>query len=134
MKLIDWNDSIHSVGIAKIDDEHRQLVDLINAVESKKDADSDFLNRLINTLIFCAQNHFAHEEKLMKRIHYPNYEAHHQQHQRFVKTIANLEKNFREGVMQQEIRAKLGSFLMDWLVNHILVEDRSYSQYLTDWS
>ena len=44
MALIEWDDEIYSVGIKKMDEEHKVLVGLINALHAKREtADADFI-------------------------------------------------------------------------------------------
>lgn len=50
--MIEWKDEIHSVGIKEMDDQHKVLIGLINALEKNRwSPDKDFLEKVLNTLV-----------------------------------------------------------------------------------
>ena len=61
-----WNDEIYSVGIRKMDEQHKQLVGLINALHNQRDAkDRQFIDKVFATLVQYTANHFGDEEKIL---------------------------------------------------------------------
>lgn len=81
MSLITWNDDVYSVGIRKMDDQHKQLIGLLNALHArKKSGDGEFLMNVLTTLIHYTRKHFVDEEKLLRKIHFSKFDQHHAQH------------------------------------------------------
>jgi hemerythrin len=75
-----------------------------------------------------AREHFIGEEKLMRKIDYPGLEGHQQQHRLFEEQMEQLE----ETVVSNERQAvtTLVSFMRDWFLDHILVADADYADYM----
>ncbi len=131
MPFIKWRDS-YSVGVEQFDNEHRKLVELINRmfviVRDKDDimAISDAVGRLIDYTQF----HFKSEEAALQQAGFPNLGAHKKQH-------AELERQvlaFHERILSEDnaMRVEFYSFLREWLIKHILEEDKKYTKFLTD--
>ena len=80
MALFLWSDSELSVGNSLMDNDHRQMVKLINDLflAMEEHEGKVVLARLLGDLIKFTQDHFKREEELMQRIRYPEY-AHHKQ-------------------------------------------------------
>jgi hemerythrin-like metal-binding protein len=133
MARIVWTDEIFSVGMRKMDEQHKQLVDLINALDAKKDsADREFVQKILNTLVLYTKKHFVEEEKLLKKIHFPTSDSHIKQHQRFIQNVNECVVGFDKDHGNQKILDDILNFLTDWLTHHILVEDKSYGEYLNN--
>ena len=125
-----WNDEIYSVGIRKMDEQHKQLVGLINALHNQRDAkDRQFIDKVFATLVQYTANHFGDEEKILKKIGFPEFALHHKQHEAFIRNVTDLKGQFdAEG--GKSALEKLTKFLGEWLTHHILVEDKAYGKYL----
>lgn len=132
-KLV-WSDEVYSLGIKKIDDQHKQLLNLINAlgaiVHDDKKANSEFLTKVINTLVDYTKNHFADEEKLLKKLHYPEYPNHSLQHRKFIAQVEEFRQAFLNSPDSKVLVGKIVTFLSTWLTQHILVEDKQYANYM----
>ncbi len=131
MALIEWNDEIYSVGIRKMDDQHKVLVGLINALHDRRNSDDkEFLNRVLVTLVEYTKKHFADEERLLEKLHWNNLSNHKFQHVQFVKTVSDMRALYEKNSAPPEMIGKLSELLKDWLTRHILVEDKAYQKYL----
>ena len=74
--------------------------------------------------------HFTEEETFMRSIGYPQIDAHVALHRRFVQKITEEKAKTEQG---ERTSWELLHFLRDWLVNHILVEDKRYvAQFHTE--
>ena len=74
--------------------------------------------------------HFTEEEIFMRSIGYPQIDAHVAMHRRFVQKITEEKAKTEQG---ERTSLELLHFLRDWLVNHILVEDKRYvAQFHTE--
>ena len=129
MPLIKWRDS-YSVGVEQFDNEHHKLVELINRMfiilRDKEDimAVSDAVARLIDYTEF----HFASEESALEQTDFPNLAAHKQLHAVLVRDITD----FQQKILAEEsdVGPEFYRFLRDWLLGHILEEDKQYTQYM----
>ena len=113
-----WDGSL-SVRHERIDDDHIKLFSLINAFHKALDEGrgQQLTGRALDSLITYCKVHFQREESEMLRIGYPNYLAHKLEHEKFMRDIDQLKKNFDEGATLNP--AYLGRMLSDWLCNHI---------------
>ena len=66
----------------------------------------------------------------MEDFDFPEYYVHAKHHERLIQEVHELKARYAAG----EIRIDMGivNFLKDWIVNHILTEDRKYGPYLND--
>jgi hemerythrin len=76
--------------------------------------------------------HFGDEEKIMKRMAFPDFNMHHKQHEAFIKNVSDLKGQFdrEDGPSRVLALDKLTKFLGEWITHHILVEDKIYGKYL----
>jgi hemerythrin-like metal-binding protein len=133
MPLIDWDDSVYSVGIKKMDDEHKQLVALINLLDSEKNNQNrEFVEKILNTLLQYTQNHFAHEEKILKKINYSDFDNHVAQHRKFENWVDLAKADFDVNQKSEYAINRILTFLKKWLMDHILEQDKNYGKFLTD--
>ena len=79
-------------------------------------------------LIDYAGIHFADEEKLMVKVNFAELPAHKLEHEAFVKKALKLQAVFHTD--QVVLSFTVMEFLKDWLVNHILKNDKKYGEIL----
>jgi hemerythrin-like metal-binding protein len=129
MAIIKWRDS-YSVGVEKFDKEHLILVELANDmyVIVRDKGDVTALIVCVEKLIEYTKHHFSSEEIAMEEAYYPGFDEH-------VKLHADLEKQAvaflgRIKTEGEAIRTEFYHFLREWLLNHMVKEDKKYSEYL----
>jgi len=129
MAIFEWKND-YSVGIAKIDEQHMELVVFLNELydSMKAGKGKDTLNAVLKNLMEYTKTHFATEESLMKLYMYPDYEVHKQKHEKMTQHVLELKKHFDSGQISSPIQ--ITNFLKDWLVKHIQVTDKSYGPFL----
>jgi len=117
MSLLEWKPE-YSVGIASMDDEHREMINLINEVYTKlgtsshPDAIEDCLENIYSTISL----HFALEEKIMREQSYAEYAEHKEDHEDLLDEIRDLMDEF---IADQDAGAQLlEKQLSDWFVRH----------------
>ena len=73
-----WTEEQHFIGIASIDDEHREIADRINQLigEATNGTPSEAVKEMLNELILFVGEHFANEERLMLEHGYPELKSH----------------------------------------------------------
>ena len=119
---VQWSDSL-STGIDTIDEHHRYLIELLNDlfdVVSRK-GDVREIARLIKATDMYAKVHFRAEEQMMQHYGYAGIQHQEQQHHAFEAKI----REFYEELHDNPLVARFDvlSYLRDWLIQHISVED-----------
>jgi hemerythrin len=132
---VTWSDEKHSVGIAEIDEQHKELFLITNNLYAAKElrlpldrrmAMQMYLKRLLAYVHF----HFAAEEELMENCRYPELDAHAGLHAGFKVKILKLMEVAKEG--GEPRLDELLDFLVHWIVFHVQDEDRKYVRYLRE--
>jgi hemerythrin len=128
MPIVEWDDAF-SVGIQKIDEQHKKFFSIINrvydtiqVVQNRKEVGS-----ILKDLQEYTLHHFMTEESWMKMHSYPNIENHKLEHEEATRTVNKLILEYeRDG---QTVDVDLLKFLSHWLQNHILQADMKYIPY-----
>jgi hemerythrin-like metal-binding protein len=129
MPLIEWDEARFGVRVKRFDDDHRELVHLINDLHSamKSGQARDILSGLADKLADYARLHMTDEETTMERHGYPQLASHRQEHAQFAERVAEIREAIRTGEGVSAI--DLLEFLQAWLFNHILGTDRMYAPF-----
>jgi hemerythrin-like metal-binding protein len=129
--IVVWDESL-SVGIKKIDQQHQELVKIINCLVENEDAGghSEPIAQVLDRLTKYAAYHFETEEALMLQYNYPEYESHRDDHTQFKTKTAKfcLDALQRKETLPDELL----SYLRDWLTHHILKADMKYKPYFLE--
>jgi methyl-accepting chemotaxis protein len=129
--LMRWDSSLQ-LGIGQIDDQHKQLVAMINdlhrAMKQRQTMTvmGSILERLVNYTVY----HFGNEEKLFQKHGYPEYDQHKNIHENLVGKVKEFKAKVDRG--DSTISMELMDFLKDWLVNHIKGTDKKYVPFLLE--
>ena len=131
MDLITWNDSLN-VGIARIDQQHRKLVSIINKLFNAmaQGKSNEILQAVFSELSAYVVAHFGLEEKYMKQYEYEYYEAHKLEHKYFIDKLNEFKLNFSSG--SAALTLDILHFLKSWLLKHISGTDRKYIPLLKE--
>ena len=126
--LVKWDDS-YSLELPEIDAQHRTLLELINSLWQAivTQTSAEHLLPHVEALDRYTLTHFAEEEQFMLASGYPRLEEHRAAHRSFEQRIAGEKAIVLDGGF---VRLDLVRFLNDWLINHILVVDKDYAQYV----
>lgn len=121
--MIQWREKLEIDGDV-IDDDHRQLITLINQFEAAKGTYRDLLV-IVQSLKHYVRTHFEREEDLQRRIGFAEANAHHDQHQTLIDRLENMIDRFIsvEHGDYAAVQLELAKILRDWLVDHIVGED-----------
>lgn len=131
MPLLKWNDEL-SVGINSIDEQHKKLVDMINALnDAIMDGKSDeLMTKIFDELTTYTVKHFGYEEQLFMQHGYMESESHKREHEALINQVKSLQVKMNEGNFM--ISVEVMAFLKDWLKNHIMKTDKTYAPFLID--
>jgi hemerythrin len=122
MTLIEWKEQ-YSLGVPEVDNEHRELIDLINALHaSMAESDTnvtvlDFLGELYARVAA----HFALEEKVMRDNDYDEYADHKIDHELLLDDIRDLMDDYEDD-SHVDVEA-FGKRLDAWFSQHFRTRD-----------
>ncbi|GEM_PF-1138190 len=128
MDFIIWRPS-YNLGDPKIDNQHRQLVDLVNCLcaEICRSSSKNIVEKILVQLVHYAEEHFRDEEELMAHIGYPELQEHTEEHVRLVEEVFEFKKKYDDGLVSKE---DLVNFLKIWLIDHIIGSDLKIKHWL----
>ena len=124
MPLVVWKDEF-SVGVAAIDAEHRDLLDIINVLydEAQAGAPTETLAVTCDKLIAHTVTHFDNEEARFDG--YPRAKEHRRMHDKLKQRVLAFRKEITTG------NAADGTKLItDGLAHHITGEDKTFGAWI----
>ncbi len=126
---MDWNDNL-KIDVEFIDNQHKRLVTAINKLQAS--LTTNYVNlqmsETLKFLVSYTQHHFSEEEDFMKSVGYPSYEQHLKLHKKLIAEIKDILIKIRN---KTPVNAdELIEFLVGWLKNHILEEDKKIKIHL----
>jgi hemerythrin len=125
MPLLEWKDS-YSVGIEAVDHEHRELIDLINALHEELTASGDGSGQRDSSAIFGdiykgISSHFALEERFMREHGYDQLVDHKSDHERLLDELRDIMDDYDVG--DESESAGLSERLGIWFGRHFGTHD-----------
>ncbi len=120
----------YNTGVVWQDFQHRQLMDLffkVKEAKAKKTGDDVFKYSLAFLAMY-VNHHFKLEEEYMEIYYFPDTDLHKKEHKDLIKKIKSFRKNYAEHD-EQSIN-KLLITLNDWILNHILENDKKLGEYI----
>ncbi len=130
MKDLEWKDEF-LVGIPAIDFQHKKIFDCIAGIlGGPTDDDRLRAEAEIIKLLRLLQQHFALEESMMRKLCYPDYERHIEEHRQFSADVHDM--------AQRSLRKKAGvsheaiSIARKWLSEHIMSMDMDYAAFFAN--
>jgi len=128
--LITWS-STFSVGVRTIDDQHKDLLNLVNDMYNHVIGDSEaekaYFQKVIKRTVEYVKVHFATEEKILKAIKFHGYPEHKRAHDLFILQVIDNIRDYEEG--KRVTLASFTHFLKDWILTHIAIMDKQYFEY-----
>jgi diguanylate cyclase (GGDEF)-like protein/PAS domain S-box-containing protein/hemerythrin-like metal-binding protein len=120
-------DNNHLVGLEELDEQHRNLAYFVNRLNEalQHNESPEFIAQIFDELLAAATRHFDTESRYMTEADYPEQEAHEAEHTLLVKELLLFKAQFNQGrehLVLQSVR--------DWLLEHIIYEDRKMAAYL----
>ena len=130
-EIISWDGS-YNLGIELIDNQHKELVRLINLLfnacltgnETLETTFKDSMSRMVDYVRY----HFTAEQDLLMRVNYPNFNEHKKQHEVLIKNILEASKEHSSG--KKFVPHNFVRTLKDWVLGHIAVSDKAYAAYV----
>ena len=126
--MITWTKEFET-GSAKLDQQHRLLIDNINLLKELLDTpncsrqETEFAVSLVDYLQAYANIHFKGEEQCMEAYRCPVYALNQQEHQRFRGFINDYKRLCEIEGFKVELLRNLHEVMRKWIVEHILKVD-----------
>ncbi|WP_163339581.1 bacteriohemerythrin [Desulfopila sp. IMCC35008] len=125
MEIIKWRES-YNIGIESMDLQHKLIIELINKLYNmiRQEESSTMIAEILEEMKIYAEEHFREEESLLETHKYPALSEHRDQHQVYREKLQDLLINNDEAIMDTY------TFLRKWWTEHIMNEDKQYSEFL----
>jgi hemerythrin-like metal-binding protein len=122
-----------SVGVPRLDRDHRVLIGLINRLAGERSPrpDDKVVGEVLEALVAYTVFHFAREEQVMEACGFAELETHREEHRLLAGEVTGLHARFlrdRQSVGYEDLLR----FLTDWLNHHILLQDVAYRSAVGD--
>ncbi|MBF0114783.1 MAG: bacteriohemerythrin [Magnetococcales bacterium] len=122
----------YEVGLLQMDLQHRKLLEIFSAIVELFHCQlvEGIIERAFETLFEVTGRHFMAEERLMERYGYAGVTAHRRQHALLMRQL----DEYRFTMQQPDAHSaeSFQAFIDQWLLKHIVEEDRHYSAFLNE--
>lgn len=128
MSLFTWKPE-YSVHEAALDSDHQKLFAILNSVYENvmSSTELDSVLPKVDELSKCTNCHFATEEQYMRKLKFPGIDGHIAKHREFTQTIETLRSRYNDNNL--EVARELIIVLGEWLLRHVLKEDKKYLEF-----
>jgi len=126
---VTWEKAFET-GHAEIDQQHRELLALVDGLESAQEESPETLLRVLQHVMDFTHTHFLMEEVLMTEVGYPSpaREEMIEQHAEFTSYARLRVMEFRRGALVSVL--PLQTFLAEWLTGHEFGLDRLLADFI----
>ncbi len=122
----EWNDRF-LLRVDDMDHEHHTLIEKMNIflelLNSNKLSD---IQAAYGDLATFTVKHFAHEEKYMESIGFPELDHHKKLHKNLVTKVLEYKQGLDQGKLNKQA---IANFLKNWLAIHIVGQDQRYARH-----
>lgn len=125
---IEWNDNLKT-GIAIIDDQHQELLVMLNRLGRFRCGKESFFEALKDLQNY-ANEHFKTEEDYMAQAKYPKYEEHKSSHHKLIEDLDLYNTKLNQTNDFNSLGQELYDFVADWIINHYSNEDVELVKYI----
>jgi len=129
MALVQWREEF-KIGVASVDHEHQELIDLINALHAKLGEPGSALTvgDYLGEIFARISAHFALEERIMANAGYDQFLAHKADHERLLDEIRDIMDDFEDHHVYDEPR--FAARLAAWFTGHFKTYDARLHKHL----
>ncbi|MBU1193401.1 MAG: bacteriohemerythrin [Proteobacteria bacterium] len=131
MAKIQWTEDF-SVNNPEIDQQHQQWIEIYNLAHDRMMSDEpsaakkNIGKNALTEMMDYGNLHFSFEEDFMEKIGYPDLQTHKQIHKDFSQKLNRIAAQMDRG--EYMLNSEVIKLIENWLVQHILHEDRKYAQ------
>lgn len=127
MTMMTWSDETYALGVDRMDDTHREFVELVNACDSA--ADKAAFVAAFKALLAHTEQHFAFEDSLMQQTAFSSAEEHIGEHRKVLAEMAQFLKR-AGGPMSAFAREYVRERLPEWFGIHASTMDSALAFHL----
>lgn len=132
IKSIKWSEEL-ATGVTELDNQHKEIISRIDAILTMSSESSE--EEIEETLKFFGGymiEHFETEERFMVKYKYPEYDFHKSEHMKFLKEFSLLKRQLKKDHEFSLLPIVVGtkSQTADWIIKHIMSEDRPLANFL----
>jgi hemerythrin len=120
---LEWKDSF-KIGDNDIDEQHRELFKRATNILAATSHEGQVISAM--RLFQYMRTHLSHEEELMRRLHYPNVDAHTQEHRELIARLNTISLTISN---EHLVKADLEEFLGDWFLRHMETADTDLARF-----
>lgn len=132
LDIIIWSKDLVS-GVNSIDEDHRELYDLIHYIQANQLTREEMLTEVFPKLEHHCEHHFLDEESYMIKLNYPQFKIHQKQHRVLSKNLNVLKKSIINSKLSpSELQFNVYSLLVKWFKEHLLKEDLAFIKVLRE--
>ena len=126
-----WKEEF-SVGVESLDAQHKQVISILNKLydEFQIGFEPYIKKNILTKLNIFTETHFHYEETILRITEYPEYEEHKKYHT-FMKDKTKIIT--AEILSSDHGYHELLKIITDWWINHILITDMKYSNFLSPY-
>ncbi len=129
MPALKWDENL-IVGVKSMDVEHKRLVSILGRLlDGLKGGAKDNLAKNLDILTEKAENHFLHEERLLRLADFPARGSHEREHARLLSRFRDVRLGFRSGDAGA-LSVEVVHGLRGLLEQHIKDSDKEFGAYL----
>lgn len=121
-----WDDARHTLGVAEIDQAHRDFIAQVAALIASSEAEFPVL---FQALINHTREHFIAEGKLMREVKYQGLGVHEGEHHRVLGELQQLNRSLKRGRLPL-VRAYVREGLPEWFDTHLTMMDGALAAHL----
>ena len=131
MEKWEWSSRLET-GIELIDEQHRELFEMIDQLELAiySGSASHELKSIFEYLNSYIAEHLEAEERLLRECNYPDFEKHAEEHDKFRKSIAEMSASYKKNGGDNYLALDVDKHLRKWWENHILKMDMAYIPFV----
>jgi hemerythrin-like metal-binding protein len=127
----------YRVNVKKLDEQHQRIAELVNEINDriKEKEGAKGIVTGFTELIDYAEDHFATEEGLMKKLDYPDRKRHKKEHTELVNLLKDVRKQFKReakslGDFNYDVAKDWLAMHSDWFSVHLVHSDRDFGAFL----
>jgi hemerythrin len=121
-----WDDTRHTLGMAEMDDVHREFIQQVAGLIAAGNAE---FPALFQALLNHTREHFTAEGRLMRESKYRGLPEHESEHHRVLGELQQLNRSLRRGHLPL-VRAYVKEGLPEWFETHLAMMDGALVMHL----
>lgn len=129
MTLLHWQEN-YCIGLAEVDHEHHELIELINSLHDALGADrrGERVEAFLGEIFADISAHFALEERVMRERRYDALVGHKADHEGLLDQLRDMMDAQADGAELDD--ARFGGQLAEWFAGHFRTHDARFHRHL----